>query len=228
MITNPGARGTSSNYLSRRLPTLNPEEGKHNTILAPGQHLDLLKGLIDITPIVGRDIGLMIRAFAAALEDDNLLVRRAALDLLVTSLRLNSVSVKNSRAEDRAILMRASYSVILRRDLALNRRLYLWLLGPDENAKQQDAYFRENALDLLKYTLEVAMFYIPCFIVLTLDQRRKCSNLQPSIPNLALSRFSFRCSTSGKSEDLSPKSLCTMHLKPSSCLWKQIRITLKR
>lgn len=155
MLTNPAARGTSLNYLSRRLPTLNPEEGKHGTHLNFGQYLDSLKGFLDITSIVGRDIGLMIRAFAAALEDDNLLVRRSALDLLVTSLRLNSISVKNARADDRAILMRASYSVILRRDLALNRRLYLWLLGPDENAKQQDVYFRENALDLLKYTLEV-------------------------------------------------------------------------
>lgn len=134
---------------------MNPEDGKHRKRLLCSQYLDLRKTLLDITQIVGRDVGLMIRAFAAALEDDNLLVRRAALDLLVTSLRLNSVSVKNARPDDRAILMRAAYSVILRRDLALNRRLYLWLLGPDENTKQQEVYFRENALDLLKSTLEV-------------------------------------------------------------------------
>jgi hypothetical protein len=97
----------------------------------------------------------MIRAFAAALEDENILVRRAALDLLVTSLRLDSVSVKNARADDRAILMRAAYSVILRRDVALNRRLYLWLLGPDDNPKNQDTYFRKHSLELLKSTLEV-------------------------------------------------------------------------
>jgi hypothetical protein len=155
MLTNPPARGTAYNYLSRRLPTLSPEEGKHRTCSALCQSLDLLKVFLDVTSIVGRDIGLMIRAFAAALEDENLLVRRAALDLLVTALRLDSVSVKNSRAEDRAILMRAAYSVILRRDLALNRRLYLWLLGPAENAKQQDIYFREHSLELLKTTLEV-------------------------------------------------------------------------
>jgi Dopey, N-terminal len=155
MLTNPPARGTAYNYLSRRLPTLNPEDGKHQTCSALCQSLDLLKILIDITSIVGRDIGLMIRAFAAALEDDNLLVRRAALDSLVTSLRLDSVSVKNSRKDDRTILMRAAYSVILRRDLALNRRLYLWLLGPSENAKQQETYFRIHALELLKSTLEV-------------------------------------------------------------------------
>ncbi|THH33130.1 hypothetical protein EUX98_g1019 [Antrodiella citrinella] len=53
MLTSPSARGTSINFLSRRLPHLNADE--------------------DITTIVGRDIGLMIRAFSAALEDDDLL-----------------------------------------------------------------------------------------------------------------------------------------------------------
>jgi len=97
----------------------------------------------------------MIRAFAAVLEDDNSLVRRAALDLLLTSLRLDSLAVKNARVEDRAILMRAACSVVLRRDLALNRRLYTWLLGPEEGPENQSLYFHENALDLLKSTLEV-------------------------------------------------------------------------
>jgi len=97
----------------------------------------------------------MIRAFAAVLEDDNSLVRRAALDLLLTSLRLDSLAVKDARTEDRAILMRAACSVVLRRDLALNRRLYSWLLGPEEGSENQSLYFRKNALDLLKSTLEV-------------------------------------------------------------------------
>jgi len=97
----------------------------------------------------------MIRAFAAVLEDDNSLVRRSALDLLLTSLRLDSLAVKNARAEDRTILMRAACSVVLRRDLALNRRLYTWLLGPEEGPENQSHYFRKNALDLLKSTLEV-------------------------------------------------------------------------
>jgi len=44
---------------------------------------------LDISTVVGRDVGLMIRAFAACLEDENLLVRRGALDLLVANLRLN-------------------------------------------------------------------------------------------------------------------------------------------
>lgn len=123
-------------------------------ILRP-RRIILITSHTDISHIVGKDIGLMIRAFAAVLEDDNSLVRRAALDLLLTSLRLDSFAVKNARAEDRTILMRAACSVVLRRDLALNRRLYTWLLGPEEGSENQSLYFRKNALDLLKSTLEV-------------------------------------------------------------------------
>lgn len=47
---------------------------------------------LDISPIVGPDIGLMIRAFSSSLEDDNVLVQRAILDLLVTSLRLDGAA----------------------------------------------------------------------------------------------------------------------------------------
>ena len=97
----------------------------------------------------------MIRAFAAALEDDNLLVRRSALDLLLQSVRIDSAAVKNAQTEDRGILMRAATGVVLRRDLSLNRRLYTWLLGPAEKSDVQLAYFRGNALELLRITLKV-------------------------------------------------------------------------
>ncbi|KAI0095247.1 Dopey, N-terminal-domain-containing protein [Irpex rosettiformis] len=138
MLTSPSARGTSLNYLSRRLPRLKADE--------------------DITTIVGRDIGLMIRAISAALEDDDSLVRRSALDVLLQSLPIDSVAVKKASTEDRAILMRAATSVVLRRDLALNRRLFTWLLGTEEASQQQVAYLKANALDLLTSTLKEEMF----------------------------------------------------------------------
>lgn len=109
----------------------------------------------DVTSVVGRDIGLMIRAFAAALEDDNLLVRRGALDILLQSIRIDSAVIKRAQPEDRTIIMRAATGVVLRRDLSLNRRLYTWLLGPDDKNDQQMVYLREHALDLLKSTLKV-------------------------------------------------------------------------
>ena len=97
----------------------------------------------------------MIRSFAAALEDDNLLVRRSALDLLLQSVKIDSGAVKNAQAEDRGILMRAATGVVLRRDLSLNRRLYTWLLGPAEKSDAQLAYYRSNTLELLRATLKV-------------------------------------------------------------------------
>ncbi|KAJ3809392.1 Dopey, N-terminal-domain-containing protein [Lentinula aff. lateritia] len=137
MLTTPSARGTALNLLSRRLPQLH--------------------GLEDITSIVGSDIGLMIRAFAAALEDENLLVRRSALDLLLQSMRVDSSAVKRAQAEDRSILMRAAISVVLRRDLSLNRRLYSWLLGPGDKSEKQIEYLKDNALELLRSALREDM-----------------------------------------------------------------------
>ncbi|EPT03457.1 hypothetical protein FOMPIDRAFT_1058702 [Fomitopsis schrenkii] len=139
MLTTPSARGTSLNFLSRRLPKLKAEE--------------------DITDIVGRDIGLMIRAFSCALEDDDLLVRRGALDLLLQSLRIDGVALRRAQAEDRVILMRAASSVVLRRDLSLNRRLYSWLLGPSEDSQQQMVYLKTHSLQLLSHTLREEMFH---------------------------------------------------------------------
>ncbi|KAJ3872338.1 Dopey, N-terminal-domain-containing protein, partial [Lentinula edodes] len=137
MLTTPSARGTALNLLSRRLPQLH--------------------GLEDITSIVGSDIGLMIRAFAAALEDENLLFRRSALDLLLQSMRVDSSAVKRAQSEDRSILMHAAISVVLRRDLSLNRRLYSWLLGPGEKSEKQIEYLKDNALELLRSTLKEDM-----------------------------------------------------------------------
>ncbi|KAI6114892.1 Dopey, N-terminal-domain-containing protein [Pisolithus croceorrhizus] len=138
MITMPPARGSALNFLLRRLPALHAED--------------------DITHVVGRDIGLMIRAFSAVLEDDNLLVRRSALDILLQSMRMDSAALKGTQPEDRAILMKAATSVVLRRDLSLNRRLYTWLLGPDDKSEAQTVYFRQHGLQLLSSTLKNEMF----------------------------------------------------------------------
>jgi hypothetical protein len=100
----------------------------------------------------------MVRAFAAALEDENLLVRRGALDILLQSMRVDSPAIRKAQPDDRAILMRAATGVVLRRDLSLNRRLYTWLLGPDEKSDNQISYLTEHALELLRSTLQVNRF----------------------------------------------------------------------
>ncbi|CAG8690918.1 17565_t:CDS:2, partial [Acaulospora colombiana] len=134
MLTTQSARAPALNYLARRLPKLSGDEA-----------------------IIGGDVGLMIRAFSATLEDDNLLVRRATLDLLLQSLRLDGPVMHKSQKDDRVILMAAATSVVLRRDSALNRRLYTWLLGTEESSDAQIAYLRKNGLDLLCMTLKREM-----------------------------------------------------------------------
>lgn len=119
--------------------------------------MTMLTREIDIAAIIGGDVGLMIRAFAASLEDDNLLVRRSTLDLLLQSLRLDGPVLQKAQEEDRIILMGSATGVVLRRDSALNRRLYTWLLGTDENSDAQIAYLREHSLGLLCTTLKVCI-----------------------------------------------------------------------
>ena len=101
----------------------------------------------------------MVRAFAAALGDDNLLVQRGALDLLLTSLRLEGHALRVASPKDRGLLTRAATGVVLRRDLSLNRRLFAWLLGPEENIEKQSEYFITHARTLLLETLRDEMLH---------------------------------------------------------------------
>lgn len=156
MLTTQVPRQYCLNYLSRRLPSLDANEGRPDSSTLECSVSSHSDDIADITPIVGRDMGLMIRAFSAALSDDNLLVQRSALDLLLQSLRIESAAVRQASSSDRAILMHAATGVVLRRDLSLNRRLFTWLLGSDEQSEKQTEYFRANALKLLEETLKVS------------------------------------------------------------------------
>ncbi|KAG1754714.1 Dopey, N-terminal-domain-containing protein [Suillus paluster] len=213
MITMSSARGTALNFLSRRLPRLHADE--------------------DITQIVGRDIGLMIRAFAAALEDDNLLVRRGALDILLQSMRIDSAAIKRAHSEDSVILMRAATGVVLRRDLSLNRRLYTWLLGPDEKSENQIVYLRQHALELLNTTLKDEMFApsgeysesrpFKIFISL-LDKWEIGSALTDVLVLDALKaiRFLMQRDAEERNEDISMTASTLYDAVEPSILWKQL------
>lgn len=109
--------------------------------------------------IVGQDVGLMVRGFSAALEDSQILVQRATLDIVAATLRLDGVGFqKDTRLEEQLILMRAMTGVVLRRDLSLSRRLYSWLLGPAEEFEAQVQYFKLNGLRLLRQALVLELF----------------------------------------------------------------------
>jgi hypothetical protein len=76
--------------------------------------------------------GLLLRCFAAGLSDDQLLIQRGFLDLLVTHLPLHARVLQNRvKGEDLELLLAAASGVVARRDMSLNRRLWSWLLGPE-------------------------------------------------------------------------------------------------
>ncbi|BGP14202.1 hypothetical protein JCM10213v2_002145 [Rhodosporidiobolus nylandii] len=137
LITAPGSRIPALNYLSRRLPKMESDEG--------------------LGHIVGQDVGLMVRGFAAALDDPQILVQRGILDLLTMTLKLDSAGFKSTRREDQILLFRGVIGVVLRRDLSLSRRLYTWLLGPSDASDSQITHLRSHALDLLRAALKADM-----------------------------------------------------------------------
>jgi len=133
-----------------------------------------------LAEVVGQDVGLMVRGFAAALEDPQILVQRGTLELLITTLRLDSAGFKkqvenfarrerseirtnaclcqsSTRPEDKVLLMRAAIGVVLRRDLSLSRRLYTWLLGSSDSSEAQVQHLRDHGLELLRQALKVEM-----------------------------------------------------------------------
>ncbi|KDN44268.1 hypothetical protein K437DRAFT_257137 [Tilletiaria anomala UBC 951] len=134
IITALPVRLAALNYLLRRLPKL-----------------DKLTGA-DATKVVGQDLGLMVRAFTAALRDDALLVRRLTLDLLVTHLPVRCHTFSHViKPDDAIMLIGAATAVVLRRDLSLNRRLYSWLLGPED--EDQNKYLMKYSLDFVRLSL---------------------------------------------------------------------------
>ncbi|GAA98597.1 hypothetical protein E5Q_05284 [Mixia osmundae IAM 14324] len=139
LITSPFSRIPALNYLLRRMPSV----GRDDSIVG----------------IVGSDVGLMIRAIAASLEDTQVLVQRSALDLLVQTLRLDGKAfVNDTRADDRVLIMRSALAVVLRRDLSLNRRLFIWLLGPSEVEQEQITYLRQNGLSIVMHALRSDLY----------------------------------------------------------------------
>ncbi len=90
MLSLPSARGSSLNLLLKRLPKFKADEGRGHSSL----FFAVSCPAPDVTGIAGKDVGLMIRALSSAMEDDNLLVRRAALDILNQSVPANGQTMK--------------------------------------------------------------------------------------------------------------------------------------
>lgn len=124
-------------FLSRRLPRSSDALVKSPTS-APNGTSDKKLGISDLSSsietVLYPEPGLLIRCFVSGLSDEQMLIQRGFLDLLITHLPLHSHVIQTRiTSEDRELLISAAVGVVARRDMSLNRRLWSWILGPDAN-----------------------------------------------------------------------------------------------
>jgi hypothetical protein len=125
-ITGANRRLGALAYLVRSLPKL---ETQSRSGSVPNLDREPANGTEIITT---PEPGLLLRCFAAGLKDEQLLIQRGYLDLLVTHLPLHATVFQSRvKADDLELLMTAASGVVARRDMSLNRRLWSWLLGPE-------------------------------------------------------------------------------------------------
>lgn len=78
---------------------------------------------------------LQIDAICLSLEDQNVLVQRIMLDFLLLFIPLENDLLKKS---DTVNILVCALSVVLRRDMSLNRRLYQWIMGRTDDNIAED------------------------------------------------------------------------------------------
>lgn len=130
-------------YLSRRLPKLGSSTATNGNaasgLEAPAK------------AVVSPEPGLLIRCFAVGLQDDQPLTQRGFLDLLLTHLPLNSpVLTSMVNARDLETLTIAAVTVVTRRDMSLNRRLWAWFLGPESGDDEDEGVSAPSSLEAVK------------------------------------------------------------------------------
>ncbi|KAG5949608.1 hypothetical protein E4U53_005822 [Claviceps sorghi] len=161
-ITSHSRRPGALAYLVRCLPSLgrNSDAGAEQDGVAAKLH----------AIVTSPEPGLLVRCFASGLADEQLLIQRGFLDLLVSHLPLNAHVLQTGvKPSDLELLVKAAVGVVTRRDMSLNRRLWAWLLGPEPVGSEIDygdnsqsylssrtTYFEDNGLQpLTKALLEM-------------------------------------------------------------------------
>lgn len=139
-ITSQSRRPGALAYLVRSLPTLGHALGQESQdqTSASSAERDLSSNLAQL--VTTPEPGLLLRCFAAGLADEQLLIQRGFLDLLVTHLPLHSkVLQTRAKHDDLELLLKAAAGVVTRREMSLNRRLWTWLLGPEPTAGDSES-----------------------------------------------------------------------------------------
>ncbi|CAJ1061967.1 protein dopey-1 isoform X2 [Xyrichtys novacula] len=93
-------------------------------------HLNRKLSMEDQLYVMGSDIELMVEAVSTSVQDSSVLVQRSTLDLILFCFPFH---MSQATRPDMIRILSAALHVVLRRDMSLNRRLYAWLLGFDNN-----------------------------------------------------------------------------------------------
>ncbi|XP_061572191.1 protein dopey-1 [Cololabis saira] len=93
-------------------------------------HLNRKLSMEDQLYVIGNDIELMVEAVSTSVQDSSVLVQRSTLDLILFCFPFH---MSQATRPDMIRILSAALHVVLRRDMSLNRRLYAWLLGFDNN-----------------------------------------------------------------------------------------------
>ena len=138
-ITSVSRRQGALAYMVHRLPKLGIPTISIKSLIQLNGNQKLKSEASAISPSVNAvtspEPGLLIRCFATGLKDEQLLVQRGFLELLTTHLPLSSAVLHQKMVEkDLQELVAAAASVVSRRDMSLNRRLWSWFLGPETSA----------------------------------------------------------------------------------------------
>ncbi|KIX93391.1 uncharacterized protein Z520_10810 [Fonsecaea multimorphosa CBS 102226] len=131
-ITSTSKRPGALVYLIRQLPKLGPVTGQPSgEVTRKGESGEALSEAVKA--VTTPEPGLLVRCFATGLQDEQPLVQRGFLDLLVSHLPLNAPILQSLVVpSDLDILVMSAMSVVLRRDMSLNRRLWTWFIGKED------------------------------------------------------------------------------------------------
>lgn len=143
-ITSSNRRQGALSFLVRKLPKLGPPSNLNPFYFQRNQNGVPVSKDEHLTPameaVTSPEPGLLIRCFATGLRDEQLLIQRGFLDLLVTHLPLHSpVLLVKVTPMDLEKLIAAAASVVARREMSLNRRLWAWFLGPESSVQNRDS-----------------------------------------------------------------------------------------
>lgn len=134
-------------------------------------HFNKKKSLEEQLHMMGLNVHTLNTGICAALLDSNILVQRAILDLLICCFPMHNHQIIPS---DMINITTAAITVLLRRDVSLNRRLCSWLFGLEAGSKSKtvalvhaksherrktyfDTYSKQLVLQAIKICLTVSL-----------------------------------------------------------------------